>query len=649
MSNYLLKLQVNELGAELGSLTRYVNGLAVQAGLTNPLDNDMQCTNPISSEVYDILGAGNITTGNITVANTVTTDKIAAPSGSIDFLSPVVFNQGVTIPSIEVNTINPTTLGGTITIGGPISSLSNITTSGNITGPIVTGGITEQVAGDGITVTGSASFESLTYYDNSVDIRTGDLYCRTGGIYTNELYGYPDGQTINFQNSASFNQPINPAGGTLSVGGPISSTSDITTTGTLTGPILLTSNITELESGDGIAFFGSPTFLNDANCHSDLIIKGGKTQCGKFQSFFSGGTIDFISPVDFEQGISSTSIVASTGISTVGTVTGGSVAGGTVGLVLPSQPSTLIRAAPTPTVGTGCVQVSATANGQSGAWGTVYDTVYNPPPSVGAIALPQVLTAGNSAPTQDIIIKDLSASGVESTSIFNTGNIQTQTLTTIFNLTTPAVTLDDNLVLTGQNGTLTVSKDNQVTFGRVFDNYYNPVTKNGFSTGYPQNPASMFWNPTRLIPDITFNIPAGETTTYGQIGTLFEFDLQGQAGYYNNFQLNFSYLYFETTWNSSSSIPSLIVVTGNQSPTLNPIGSLYYEIKGINDYLEYSSGILQTTYPAPIFTNKIRISMLTGYTQLNIAFTNLELQNVSFSCSNTFDSGAITPVIFPVN
>ena len=521
MSNYLLKLQVNELGSELASLSAYTKAAVFAVGLHNPLQSAMECLDPSTSTRYPINNASSITTQTLGASGDITIGGHA---------------------SLNTATVSETLNVGFLTTTEAITAAAGIKTDN----------ITENIAGAGIAIAGIATFEQDSHFN-------GNIILQTGTMSTNNIEANPSNATIQFLSPTNFQQGLtfsggitttgditantltatgsvvsntlsaNPVGGNVEFLSPITSSENITTTGeisaatlALTGALTVSdievSNINQT-SKQGVTISG-PLVMGPSS------IIYGASPSSPYQGSYSIGNVTSLSAGSVGSNQVATNIILpnpNASPNPRGTV----IFGGNLQLTNPTVTSnynitgantiellplgtglgtpTVIRASLTPTVGTGCLQVSSTANGTPGTWGTVYDTVYNIPPSVGSITLQQVLTAGSIAST-----------GMTIPSI--TGNIAqpdpaNNYLEILTNLQSDYQIRADNIQLVSNMGLNDISVNANYGFLEVQNGLLKVQLAPGYNTALPEDTA--IWG---NVYDSLYNKP--QTTAFSNIGNL---------------------------------------------------------------------------------------------------------------------------------
>ena len=475
MSNYLLTLKVNELDSQLQTLSLYTHDATFIAGLPNPLNNNMLCTDSGGTS-YNIVGAKGITGQTITTSgpanfnSAVVTNNLAC--GSLVASQPITAGGG-----IKSNSILSTGAGQIITVSSPASFLQ----------PITTGAITAQgliTASNGLTANTSTVNGNLFVNGNISGISGGNVTF-SSGIQMN-------GNTIlqpNITNAPAISCSGNIQSSTLSLSTGI--TTPIITTDTIeaktAGVVSCTemrlstvdiSNLSPYSLGENIEVSGVLNSNSDINTTGNISATGSITagslsvsdlNLTSINQTAQSSTLEIFSPLQCDKGIVISGIRGISGTlpdpnasqynitnvqnlncnSTLSDYTNCNVIGSNPLGIYPPNPNnnvymqanmmssnrqtpatnysisevsslglrpsgqefngqnTLVQASPTPTVGTGCLQVSTTANGNLGAWGTVYDTVYNIPPGVGTVTLENVLTAGNTATDVGLVVPSI--------------------------------------------------------------------------------------------------------------------------------------------------------------------------------------------------------------------------------------------------
>ena len=486
MSNFLTNVKIGNLQTELDVLSAYTHEQVFAGGLKNPLGSAMIC------QGNAIQGAGPIDTTLLTATTLTTTGQANFNSvvisdtlnvGSITTTEPLTVSAGLKcnqITTIDYATDPTLNITAELAIAGGVTTTSitanNITATTNISSTTISGTTVKADTLDANT----APYISI---NAPVQILS-NTGITTPAIQVNGLNPYGVGENIN-------------------VSCPIESSYDITTTGTISaGNFNITGTLTasDLEvlninqtSQQGVTVSG-PIFIRSGGMINCTLTEAPYTRQYSLNNVATlvGNTVE-VSTVKTNSLVFNNDASPNPGqiISVIGNLQVGystptstlsyDILGtNSLGLIPAGQQNfttdTKVRSSATPTVGTGCLQVSSTSNSCPGTWGTVYDTVYNIPPGVGATTLSAVLTAGHSAPTQSMTVEEV-------ISVTSTQNY----------LKLPDVigSNGDSIFLNNQNGILSIgdvlapgTTPPVPLPGQVYDTYYNkpPQTFGGAIT-----------------------------------------------------------------------------------------------------------------------------------------------------------------------
>ena len=447
MSNFLTNIRLNNLQREIDSIV-----------LGGPLQNPLQT--PLN------LGGNPIQNATTIACNQIFTSEIASPVGAgIRIDEGVYFGDfgSVTAPNLYVGNAfaNPPEAIGTVydTVynlppGSTPPSIATVLTAGSVAN-----------AGQSITVP-NATFTSTTV---SGTLNVGTV-STTGAI----------------------------------TAGTVSTTGVITATGSISaGAGLTTNSISENTTGAGIAIGTIATFLNQPKFESgievstgDIVLWSGNVAANFFESYPPGGLMEIKDNVQLDKDLTISGLLSGTIIKgTTGSFTSienissegppsfsfgldannQSIANASdIQLTLPSSQDITIQANNiNPSTGypsLGLVWQHSGTNTSS----IVYDTVFNVPPSVAASTLTAVLAAGNSAPTQSMIIDAVTASSTSTSIAEISGYISMPSVENPADYTTFVQATDSALQV--QYGHLINIPAPGGPWGTIYDSHYNPPT-----------------------------------------------------------------------------------------------------------------------------------------------------------------------------
>lgn len=424
MSNYLLKLQVNEVQAELNALDAYTRQQVFAGGLHNPLGSPMLC------QLNDIVGARNISGQSLNIADGATLGYLT--SGGIDATSfsqtydgttyASIISGVVTATKVSTDTIESKTAGGIITVDSEIN-----------TGNFISSGIIQ-----------AAEFQQMGSGVPQVTITGGGVNCITLDAYN--IAG-TDAGTVNMLTEVDMNSH------------PISNTNYIGFNGQVAGAPYLTiqNNATLTTRGFGYSELGGvdPVIFYDNKYNPppgsgsvgslEQVLTEGSTAPDKTMSVL-GVTTASLTAADPLIGITLNNSIAGnskdiTGVGTISasivgapsvnstTLTTTYITGTNSAAVNFNNDITMeqhnITNVDNLTIGTSSVYNTLSTGGTNPAqlyitrdgttFGSVYDSHYNQPPSSGGSQnLSQVLTEGNTAPLQTLSVLGITTAALGS-------------------------------------------------------------------------------------------------------------------------------------------------------------------------------------------------------------------------------------------
>lgn len=226
MSNYLLTLKVNEIDSQLQTLSLYTHDATFIAGLPNPLNNNMLCTDNGGTS-YDIVGAKNITSSTLTASNGIIAHGTSQfDSLTIQHLLSVVnllVNGTITTNAINANTIEG--VSGSIVLSSPFNlnnqQLSNVYISdSNLTieeGQIVC-----------VDVSATTNMRAPTFFTDSIQANLSEKVTIGSPTTISGTLTVGGVSTFNFDIFCYNIKPVNPITG-INITGPVAVTSGLRT------------------------------------------------------------------------------------------------------------------------------------------------------------------------------------------------------------------------------------------------------------------------------------------------------------------------------------------------------------------------------------------------------------------------------------
>lgn len=486
MSNFLTNVKINNLQTELDALDIYTHQQVFAGGLHNPLGSDMIC------QGNDITTCGNIDTQTANISG-----QLNCQGASV--LTTITASGNVTVPSLTCNGVisgnNITAIGtNPLTINVNPSSYMNLNTAGRtIMGEIFPSTVQSNT-------NCGTTFRQLSDINNVNSIQ---VSISNGIVATNTIEAY-NGPGINCLSTFIFaptqtygdvvctsvtSSGLITASDGLTIDGPTVSNDNIRTSG-----IIETNYLESLLGNAGTIEIQSPTDFNyPANFNStttfaqtltvpDLIMGAGGVINGDPTNLY---TMNNVGELNARNLRATGNVTASTAVGTPALSLGGAYP-------VTLQSNNTLNAAGYPALQLEVLKDGTPVNS------LVYDTVFNPPPSVSANTLAGVLTAGNNANLQNILgvqtlqTNQIQASGgglitIEDALVSNTTIAAT-------NLTSPLFTLvGAGATPTGisyNSPFLQVKPASQTIYGNVYDTVYNkPPTPSGGgggpSVGFP--------------------------------------------------------------------------------------------------------------------------------------------------------------------
>ena len=440
MSNYLLKLQVNEVQAELNALDAYTRQQVFAGGLHNPLGSPMLC------QGNDIVGARNISGQSLTIEDGATLGYLT--SGGIDATSfsqtydgttyASIISGVVTATKVSTDTIESKTTGGIITVDSEIN-----------TGNFISSGIIQ-----------AAEFQQMGSGLPQVTITGGGVDCLTLSAYN--IAG-TDAGTVNMLNEVDMNSH------------PISKTNYIGFNGQVAGAPYLTiqNNATLTTRGFGYSEQGGgdPVIFYD----------------NKYNQPPGSGSVGSLEQVLTEGSLAPDKTMSVLGVTTASLTAADPVAGITVNDNITLGPKSV-------TANTFYGQLVQTPNLTTNSVGKVtgdsinfLDNITLGSKNITGVGTISASIVGAPSVNSGTLTTGY-ISGTDSSDVFFNNNIamEQHNISDVGNLTIGSDTVYNKLLTGGTNpAQLYITRDG-TTFGSVYDSHYNQPPSSGGSQDLSQ-------------------------------------------------------------------------------------------------------------------------------------------------------------------